>query len=380
MSERFLSPRSLTLCLLTVILTACAAQVEVPPTVTPIKPVENTPTETLSPAPTKNHPPSPTPLRTPPTLPEIYLSDYLNPIDRPHTYINDTCEYLKNKWDPNNATPGTVVIIIMLNNINRGAKPNGPDSITVSQFARMIENLKEQGFEAINIRQLADFLDSNKNIPPRSVVLLQDGRRTAENFNRRFRSYWEDWGWPVVNAWIIQTDTPDTLIQENFALEQEGFVDHQLYSALHRFSANASEEYLSGELKKYTDIFEGRYGKAPIAIIWPGEPGINFTKAARELGFRLGFTSNARGPVMYNWIPLADYKDITRPAYYPEGSFNDPLMTLPRYWPPQVHDVLDQVRLTGKDAAAYAEQNKSVELEYYDIVCAPTYGTIPGNP
>jgi hypothetical protein len=44
-----------------------------------------------------------------------------------------------------------------------------------------------------------------------------------------------------------------------------------------------------------------------------------------------------------------------------------------------VVESLDRVRLTGKEAAAYAEQNKKVELEYYDIVCAPTYGPIPGT-
>ena len=55
-------------------------------------------------------------------------------------------------------------------------------------------------------------------------------------------------------------------------------------------------------------------------------------------------------------------------------------MTLPRYWPSQVRDQLDQVRLTGKEAVFYAEQNKKVELEYYDIVCAPEYGEIPDVP
>jgi len=55
-------------------------------------------------------------------------------------------------------------------------------------------------------------------------------------------------------------------------------------------------------------------------------------------------------------------------------------MTLPRYWPLQVLDALDQVRLTGKQAAAYAEQNKEIELEYYEIVCAPEYGEIPSSP
>ena len=386
MSNDFTPPRCLILSLpvplwvLVFILVACAPSPETPAPPTPTNLPEKIPPGTDSPTQTETPSPSPTAARTPPALPDIYVSDYLNPVDTPHTYIEDTCEYLKNRWDPNNAAPGTIVMIVMLNNINRGDKPDSPDSITVVQFERMVENLKEQRFEAINAAQLGDFLESNKKIPPRSALFLQDGRRTADNFNRRFRQYWEDWGWPVVNSWIIQVDSPDSLIQEHLALEQEGFVDHQLYSSLHRFSDNASEEYLTGELKKYTDIFEERYNKAPIAITWPGEPGINFPKAARTLGFRLGFTQNARGPVMYNWIPLADRLDLKRPAYYPETSFNDPLMTLPRYWPSQVRDQLDQVRLTGKDAIAYAEQNKETELEYYEIVCAPAYGGIVTAP
>ena len=271
-------------------------------------------------------------------------------------------------------------MIIMLSEINKGSKPSSSDSITKGQFSRLVENVKEQGFEAINAQQLADFLESNKKIPARSILLLQEGRHFAENYEVHFRQYWESWGWPVVNGWIIQTDTTDTLWQENLALEQEGFVDHQLYSPLQHLSDNASEAYLGGELKKYVDIFQERYNKAPIAITWPGKPGTNFPKAARQLGFRLGFTTNARGPVMYNWIPLADHEDLARPAYYPEVTFDDPLMTLPRYWPAQVVDSLDQVRRTGKEAAAYAKQNKGIELEYYDIVCASIYGPIPDTP
>jgi hypothetical protein len=38
---------------------------------------------------------------------------------------------------------------------------------------------------------------------------------------------------------------------------------------------------------------------------------------------------------------------------------------------------LDTIRVMGNDAADYAKQNKAIELEYYDIVCAPTYGPIP---
>lgn len=80
---------------------------------------------------------------------------------------------------------------------------------------------------------------------------------------------------------------------------------------------------------------------------------------------------------MYNWIPLADQPDPARPIYLPEGQVSDPRMVLPRYWPYQVQANLDTVRIIGKDAAAYAEQNKATELEYYDIMCASTLGPVP---
>ncbi len=65
-----------------------------------------------------------------------------------------------------------------------------------------------------------------------------------------------------------------------------------------------------------------------------------------------------------------------RPYAIPEGPANDPRLTFPRYWPTQVIPELDTIRVMGNEAAAYAEQNKATELEYYDIICAPTYGAI----
>ncbi len=101
---------------------------------------------------------------------------------------------------------------------------------------------------------------------------------------------------------------------------------------------------------------------------------------ARQVGYRVGFTVNPRGPIMYNWVPQGNTEDPQRPYYIPEGPSNDPRLTLPRYWPTQVLGQLDTIRVMGNEAAAYAEQNKVTELEYYDIVCAPTYGPIPTVP
>jgi hypothetical protein len=52
-------------------------------------------------------------------------------------------------------------------------------------------------------------------------------------------------------------------------------------------------------------------------------------------------------------------------------------MTLPRYWDKDARAHLDTVRRIGNEAAAYAEQHRAAEIEYYNIVCAPTYGPLP---
>jgi len=334
--------------------------------------------------PTATHPPSATPVppptavRTPPALPATFVASQLNPLDTPHTYIEDTCRYLYDKWNPNNAEPGTVVMVIMFHGITQERAERVHD-ISKQDFKQLMEDLKEQGFEAINATQLADFLDHNAKIPSRSVVLIQDDRHFAENFNEHFRPYWERWGWPVVNAYITKDERPD-LWAENAALSAEGWVDYQAHGYIHNenMTDSSTDEFLRQELEGSKEMLQKYFNKTPVAIIWPGGNfGARPVQAARQYGYRIGFTINPRGPIMYNWVPLADQQDPARPVYLPEGYVNDPRMVLPRYWPNQVQANLDVVRNIGKDAAAYAEQNKATELEYYDIMCAPTMGAIP---
>jgi len=377
----------LALSLLTVILTACAPSASSP---TPgVNAVYTQAFETAlaalqptdTPVSTETAVPAATTIRTPPALPSTFVASQLNSLDTPHTYIQDTCQYLYDKWNSNNAAPGTVVMVIMLHGIKKDAADVTANDITVKDFRQMMNDLKEQGFEAINATQLADFLDHNARIPPRSVLLIQDDRRTAENFNTHFREFYEQWGWPVINAWISWDDSIRALnLQANIALEAEGWVDHQSHGYIHNInmSDSSTDEFIKTEFENSIKDLQENFNKTPIAIIWPGGGfGIRPVQFARQYGFRIGFTINPRGPVMYNWVPLADQQDSARPAFQPEGYVNDPRMVLPRYWPYQVQANLDVVRNIGKDAAAYAEQNRATELEYYDIMCAPTLGKLP---
>ena len=335
----------------------------------------------VTPVPSETPTLPPTAVRTPPALPATFVTSKLNPLDTPHTYVQDTCQYLYDRWNTNNAVPGTIVMAIMLHGIKKEKADVTANDMIAQDFKQMMNDLKEQGFEAINATQMADFMDHNAKIPLRSVMIIQDDRRTLENFNDHFREYHDQWGWPVINSWISFEDGPRALVlADNIALEAEGWVDHQSHGYIHNInmSDESTDEFLKSEFEKSIADLQTNFHKTPVAIIWPGGGfGIRPVQFARQYGYRIGFTINPRGPIMYNWVPLADEKDPTRPAFLPEGYVNDPRMVLPRYWPYQVQANLDLVRTIGQDAAAYAEQNKATELEYYDIMCAPTLGSIP---
>ncbi len=341
---------------------------ETPSTATTIIPQNETQAATLSPA-----------NLTPPVLPGSFQTKLLNSLDTPHTYIQDTCQYLKNKWNVSNARPGTVVMIILMKGIYKGAVEES-GGIYAGDLSKLMEELKRQGFEAINTEQLLGFMERNLYIPPRSVVIIQDGNRKYENFTKHLGGYWQDWGWPIVNGWVSQPNTLESLWEENIALERDGFVDHQAQGVMFGtlLSDDSSKAVITRELQGSIDAFAERFAKNPIAFIWPGGGfGQRPVEAARQLKYQLGFTSNPRGPVMYNWVPLADEADPARPAFLPEGKIGDPMMTLPRYWPSEAIMAIDQVRTMGDQAAEYAASNRDIEIQYYNIVCASTYGQMP---
>jgi Polysaccharide deacetylase len=324
--------------------------------------------------------PTATALRTPPALPSTFQAASLNPLDTPHTYIQDSCQYLKDKWASTNSAPGTVVMVVMFHTISK-SPASAANEISNQDFQKLMNDLHDMGFQAIYTQQLADFLYSNAKIPERSVLLVQDDRHAAQNFTDHFLPFFQKWGWPVVNGWISLDDSIGrTNLPGNVALSAQGWVDYQAHGVIHNIpiGPNSSDDYIHSELYGSMQYIQKNFNKTPIAYIWPGG---GFTpkgvQVARQAGYKLGFTTNPRGPIMFNWVPQSDQTDPQRPYFLPEGSAADPLMTLPRYWDVDARSHLDQVRQISADAAAYAQQNKATELEYYDIMCAPELGPIP---
>jgi hypothetical protein len=356
---------------------AGAAPTPVPATVTPVPSVTATPFPTDTPEPTATF--TATAVRTPPDLPETFTTTLLNPLDTPHTYIQNTCQYLKDKWSSANSTPGTVLMPIMFHSITDGGSTNA-NQTSKTDFEALMQALHDNGFVAINMTQAADFMEHNARIPARSVLLIVDDRRGLDFFPTFFRSYWDNYHWPVINSWISTPLSSADQWQNEVDLENQGWVDHQAHGVVHNtpMGPGTSDAYATSELQGSIDAFKLHFNKAPIAIIWPG--GLfthGATIIARQLGYRLGFTATPRGPILFNWVPLTDMADPARPFWPQDGYVNDPLLVLPRYWDTDAIKHLDAVMQIGDAATAYAQANKATELEYYDILCAAQTGPLP---
>lgn len=363
----------------------CASAMVAEPTDLPTQ--EPTPTlapPTATPEPTATPvPPTATPIRTPPALPGIFQSGILNPLDTPHTYIQDTCTYLKDRWSPEKSVPGTVVMVIMIHGVSKEASADmAYNAVTHRQMKEIMEHAAEVGFQTITMNQMADFMETNARIPERSLVLLVDDRHYASYYTDHFIPFLQKYGWKTVtNAWISDVSLNPAIYPELQDLVNQGYLDMQSHGFQHNNNINpgSSEEYIHQEIYKPIEVIKEYFGNTPVAMIWPGG---SFTprgvEVAREAGYRLGFTINPRGPVMFNWVPQADVKDPNRQFYLPEGEIGDPLMTLPRYWSTDALHRIDEVITIGDQAKSDARQNRETELLYYDIVCKDTYGAIEG--
>jgi hypothetical protein len=235
-------------------------------------------------------------------------------------------------------------------------------SITETYFHNFMDHAAQLGFQTITTAQLADFLQNNAKIPPRSMILIVDDRKRALFFTTFFEPYQKKYGWTVTNAWISHPDTPKYLWDENAALVPSGLVDFQAHGVIHNIpiEPDSTDAFIHTEIYGPLTAMLDHFGKAPIAYIWPR--GLFTAKAvqvARQAGYQLGFSSYPRGPLLFNWIPLGA----------PEREVNDPLMVLPRSWDTYSLTDLDKAVAISQAAQAFAEKNKDSELGYYAQYC-----------
>ena len=133
-------------------------------------------------------------------------------------------------------------------------------------------------------------------------------------------------------------------------LNSSNRLDMQAHGFFHNgstyFTEFTSSEIIEEEIMRPLDVIEENFGTRPIAFIWPGG---NFVEEAvatlRSAKYQIGFTAYARGPLMFNWIPLGEQ----------EIAMNDPLLLLPRYWSTTAYVNLDEAVEISSQAMEFAE-------------------------
>ncbi len=332
--------------------------------------ISATPTVTATPSPTPTLRPTPTrPTATPPPL-EIYQTDRLYQGIQPVTYIEDACQYLYDRWNPDNASPGTIVLPIMYHGV-RKAGGSVVDNITVTQkyFEETVARARELGYQTITIDQLENFLQHNAYIPPRSMVLIIDDRRLG-TVREHFLPVLAENDWTLVMAYITGVINQQEWKQVKDVLAT-GLVEIEAHGYLHNgetyFTEFTPDEVIQTEIYGPIEAFEENLGYRPKAFIFPGGDFTEKTvKAVRDAGYQLGFTIHARGPLMFNWIPQGEK----------ERAIGEPLLTLPRYWSTTAFKNLEDALLYAEEAAAFARTQRSSELDWYSRYCS-SYPPIP---
>lgn len=330
---------------------------------TPLQKPTRTATRTpiSSPTPTKIFPTAtPKPTGIPPSR---FETDRLYQGVEPVSYIDDVCQYYYDRWNPENAAPGTIVVPVMYHGINKRPVAAGDNiSIYVNDFLFSMEKAHKLGFESITMQQLDDFLHHNAYIPPRSLLLIIDDRRLG-TVREHFLPVLEEYDWTLTMAYIT-----GVINEQEWAKVKEmvdtGYTEVQAHGYLHNgetyITQWTTEEMIRTEIFAPIPAIEEHLGKRPIAYIWPGG---NYSQLsvdlADEAGYDLGFTVFARGPLMYNWIPLGEA----------DRKVNNPLLVLPRYWSTTLYKNLDFAVELSEDAKAQAERQKVDEIKWYQSNC-----------
>ena len=91
--------------------------------------------------------------------------------------------------------------------------------------------------------------------------------------NNHFRPLYENWGWPVVNAWIsnpeqtYNLETGTGVWEENEALSHEGWVDYQAHGVIHYpIVESSTDDYIMTELQGSIDFHPGSLSENPDCI------------------------------------------------------------------------------------------------------------------
>ncbi|MCF8063096.1 MAG: polysaccharide deacetylase family protein [Deltaproteobacteria bacterium] len=180
-----------------------------------------------------------------------------------------------------------------------GKKKDGPLSVSEAAFARQMAFLADNGYHAIGLGELLDFLNYRRALPKKSVVItIDDGYRSAY-----------DIAYPILRrhgftaALFVYTDFIGTgakamTWQQLGEMKANGFEvgSHTVtHCDLSKKSAGekdkAYRERVKQELLESKQVLDERLGQDTVALAFPyGNADPEILQLCQSLGYRLGVT------------------------------------------------------------------------------------------
>jgi len=201
-------------------------------------------------------------------------------------------ESILNQYNSLFSSKDTFVLVLMYHNIYTDKKINSYD-VSVADFKKHIEILKQYGFQSISIEDLYEFLKFNKKIPERSVIFtFDDGFKsvvTASNILKEngFTGVTSLITGYVGSVWEVNQTEIEKLLSNGFEISLHS---HKLHNTYKKLLSEKKYKELKRDIKEAKEYSINTLHINPIAFTYPqGAYDKEIEKILKDNGFKVGF-------------------------------------------------------------------------------------------
>jgi len=201
-------------------------------------------------------------------------------------------ESILNQYNSLFSSKDTFVLVLMYHNIYTDKKINSYD-VSVADFKKHIEILKQYGFQSISIEDLYEFLKFNKKIPERSVIFtFDDGFKSvvaASNILKEngFTGVTSLITGYVGSVWEVNQTEIEKLLSNGFEISLHS---HKLHNKYKKLLSEKKYNELKQDIKESKEYSINTLHINPVAFTYPqGAYDKEIENILKDNGFKIGF-------------------------------------------------------------------------------------------
>lgn len=197
---------------------------------------------------------------------------------------------------PPPALPNRIVHVLCYHNVVPTTQTDYDTS--VGDFAAQLQALKSGGFQTISCGQLAEYLDNQKDIPAKSVIITFDDGRAS--FLQNAKPMLDKAGFKatlflitgsVGGTGTLTWDEVKTLMAAGYEIGSHTVTHGNLTKVPQGYTLAEQQQKMRREIEDSATTLTQKLGKAPVALAYPYGNYDSFAmRACREAGYRTAFS------------------------------------------------------------------------------------------